>query len=94
MDIGNAAPDRLNCGFEKVAWVMEIAELPVLEIATGWVLCFPTPTFPKLTVLGFTWKAAWMADFVALTTPEHPFSSATESRIAARGAIRAKGVCP
>ena len=54
MGIGNAAPDRLNCGFEKVAWVMEIAEFPVLEIATDWVLCFPTLTFPKLTLLGLT----------------------------------------
>src|SRR6516165_8504431 len=52
MDIGNAAPDRLNCGFEKVAWVMEITDLPVLEIATDWVLCFPTLTLPKLTLLG------------------------------------------
>jgi hypothetical protein len=84
MDIGNAAPDRLNCGFEKVAWVMEITDLPVLEIATDWVLCFPTLTFPKLTLLGLTWNAAWMADFVPVTTPAQPFSRATESRIAAR----------
>ena len=50
-------------------------------------------TSPKIGELNLL-KAAWMADFVALTTPEHPFSTATESRIAARGAIRAKGVCP
>src|SRR5215472_5266816 len=56
--IGRAAPDNENCGFEKLTWVIERLVLPVLVTAMVWVVCLPTLTFPKLTLPGFTWKAA------------------------------------
>lgn len=73
MDIGSVPPAKLNCGLEIVAWVIETAVLPVLETAIVWVVCFPTPTFPKFTVVGLTWKAAWpVVVLVPLTIPAHP----------------------
>jgi hypothetical protein len=53
MDIGNVAPGKLNCGLESVAWVIDTAVLPVLDIEIDCVACFPTPTLPKLTLVGF-----------------------------------------
>ena len=78
--IGNAAPDRLNCGLEKVACVMEIEVLPVLVTDTTWMPCFPTPTFPKFTLLGLSWKTAWSVVLVALTSPEQPLRKPTKQR--------------
>ena len=56
--MGKAAPGSENCGFEKLTWVMERLVLPVLVTATVCEVCLPTLTFPKLTLPGFTWKAA------------------------------------
>lgn len=53
-DIGKLAPGRVNCGLENVACVIESAELPVFEIATVCVLCFPTVTLPKLMLVGLS----------------------------------------
>ena len=57
-DIGNVAPGKLNCELETVAWVIETAVLPVFAMAIVWVVCLPTPTLPKFTLVGFSWKAA------------------------------------
>lgn len=54
IDIGNVAPGKLNCGLENVAWVIDAVVVPVFEIEIDCVACFPTPTFPKLTLVGFS----------------------------------------
>jgi hypothetical protein len=53
-DIGSVAPVKLNCGLEIVPWVIEIGIVPVFATAIVWVVCFPTPTFPKFTAVGLT----------------------------------------
>ena len=73
MDIGSVTPVKLNCGLEIVACVIDTVVLPVLETATVWVVCFPTPTFPKFTAVGLTWKAVWPGVvLVPLTIPAQP----------------------
>lgn len=52
--IGSVTPVKLNAGLEVVAWVIETGMVPVFETATVWVVCFPTPTFPKFTLVGLT----------------------------------------
>lgn len=56
--IGKTDPGKENCGFERLTWVMEIAVLPVFLTAMVCVVCLPTPTFPKLTLVGLSWNAA------------------------------------
>jgi hypothetical protein len=53
MDSGKVAPGKLNWGLENVAWVIDTEVVPVFEIEIDCVACFPTPTFPKLTLVGF-----------------------------------------
>ena len=54
MDIGKVTPVKLNCGLEMAACVIETGMVPVFATAIAWVVCFPTPTFPKFTVVGLT----------------------------------------
>lgn len=71
---GRLAPDTLNCELETVACVMFNATVPTFDTVIVCVACFPTPTLPKLTVAGLTWKravAVCVADLV--TTPAQPF---------------------
>lgn len=71
--IGSVTPVKLNTGLEDAAWVIETGIVPVFVTATVCVVCLPTPTFPKLTLVGFTWKAAWpVVVFVPFTKPAHP----------------------
>ena len=71
-DIGKTAPGNENCGFDMLTWVMESEVFPVLVTAMVCVLCFPTLTFPKLMLAGFSWKAAWIAVLVPPTKPAQP----------------------
>lgn len=52
--IGSAVPERLNCEFEKVAWVILTETVPVFETETLCVLFLPTVTVPKFTLVGFS----------------------------------------
>jgi hypothetical protein len=73
-DTGKVTPVKLNCGLETVAWVIETGMAPVFATAIVWVVCLPTPTFPKFTLVGLTWKAAaWpVVVLVPLTIPAQP----------------------
>ena len=61
--IGKLVPAKLNCVFEKAAWVMLTATVPEFETETACVAGFPTETLPKLRALGFSWKSACVACF-------------------------------
>src|SRR5271166_4616223 len=54
IDIGRVTPVKLNCGLERVAWVIETAVFPVFETEIVCVVFFPTPTLPKFTEVGLT----------------------------------------
>ena len=52
--IGSVTPVMLNAGLELAAWVIVTDVEPVFVTAIVWVVCFPTPTFPKLRLVGLT----------------------------------------
>jgi hypothetical protein len=52
--IGRVTPVKLNAGLELTAWVIVTDVEPVFVTATVWVVCFPTATFPKFTLVGLT----------------------------------------
>src|SRR5208283_981288 len=53
---GSAMVESMNCGFETLTCVMVTVLLPGLVIETLCVHCFPKPTLPKLTAVGFNCK--------------------------------------
>jgi hypothetical protein len=52
--MGSVTPVKLNAGLELTACAIVTGVVPVFVTATVWVVCFPTATFPKFTLVGLT----------------------------------------
>jgi hypothetical protein len=55
---GRAIEESVNCGFDTLTLVMVSVLLPGFVIEKFCVDCFPKPTLPKLTAVGFSCKEA------------------------------------
>jgi len=84
---GRLTPEKLNCEFDTLAWVMFTATVPVFETETLCVAFLPTVTVPKLTLLGVNPNIAATVCEDTLTRPAHPFRRSIEGSKARRRSI-------